>query len=236
MQWQKYGCSIMMDKWTSHNGKMIINILVNCSIGSIFLGSVDASNESTTGTKMYSLFEKTIEDIGPKNIVQVVTDNASENVKAGDLMKAMYPYIYWTPCAVHCINLMLQEIFKINPYISGNNQHLFYLLSTKVRIFIKLIVDIMSFTVFKKATKVVSYISQRPLLLNLMRKFTNEKNLVKPAKTRFATAFLTLEAIYKQRKNLRTLIISNGVLVSLQRKFWGKKFPPFFILHTFGMM
>ncbi|KAF3645761.1 hypothetical protein T459_27714 [Capsicum annuum] len=67
----------------------------------------------------------------------------------------------------------------------------------------------MSLTVFKKATKVVSYISQRPLLLNLMRKFTNEKNLVKMAKTRFATAFLTLEAMYKQRKNLRTLIISN---------------------------
>ncbi|KAF3678014.1 hypothetical protein T459_28298 [Capsicum annuum] len=67
----------------------------------------------------------------------------------------------------------------------------------------------MYFTVFKKATKVVSYISQRPLLLNLIRKFTNEKNLVKPTKTRFTTAFLTLEAMYKQRKNLRTLIISN---------------------------
>ncbi|PHT62833.1 hypothetical protein T459_33316 [Capsicum annuum] len=67
----------------------------------------------------------------------------------------------------------------------------------------------MSFTVFKKATKVVSYISQRPLLLNLMRKFTKEKNLVKLAKTRFAMTFLTLEAMYKQMKNLRTLIISN---------------------------
>ncbi|KAF3682083.1 hypothetical protein FXO37_02537 [Capsicum annuum] len=118
--------------------------------GSIFLGSVDASNESTTSTKMYNLFEKTIEDIGPKNIVQVVMDNASENVKVGDFMR-----------------------------------------------------------VFKKATKVVSYISQRPLLLNLMRKFTKEKNLVKLAKTRFAMTFLTLEAMYKQMKNLRTLIISN---------------------------
>ncbi|XP_016558197.1 uncharacterized protein LOC107857948 [Capsicum annuum] len=170
-----------MDKWTARNGKMIIDILVNCSIGSIFLGSVDASNESTTGTKIYNLFEKTIEDIGPKNVVQVVRDNANENVKAGDLMRAVYPHIYWTPCVAHCINLMLQDIFKINPYV----------------------------LVFKKATKVISYISQRPLLLNLMRKFTNEKNLLKPAKTRFGTIFLTLETMYKQRKNLRTLIISN---------------------------
>jgi len=31
---------------------------------------------------------------------------------------------------------------------------------------------------------------------------------VKPAKTRFATAFLTLRAMYIQRKNLRTLVLS----------------------------
>ena len=53
-----------------------------------------------------------------------------------------------------------------------------------------------------------SYISQSPLLLNLMRKFTKERNLKKPAKTRFATAFLTLRAMYIQRKNLRTLVLS----------------------------
>ncbi|XP_027769016.1 uncharacterized protein LOC114074944 [Solanum pennellii] len=42
----------------------------------------------------------------------------------------------------------------------------------------------------------------------MMRKFTKERNLVKPAKTRFATAFLTLRAMYTQRKNLRTLVLS----------------------------
>ncbi|XP_015072768.1 uncharacterized protein LOC107016988 [Solanum pennellii] len=70
VQWTKFGCSIMMDKWTARNDKMIINILVNSPIGSVFLGSVDASNESTDSTKMYMLFENTIERIGPKNIVQ----------------------------------------------------------------------------------------------------------------------------------------------------------------------
>ena len=44
VQWTKFGCSIMMDKWTAQNGKMIINILVNSPIGSVFLGSVDARN------------------------------------------------------------------------------------------------------------------------------------------------------------------------------------------------
>ncbi|KAH0712354.1 hypothetical protein KY289_008313 [Solanum tuberosum] len=102
----------MMDKWKAPNGKMIINILVNSPIGSVFLGSVDASNESTDSTKMYKLFESTIERIGPGNVVQIVTDNASENVKEGSMMMGAYPQIYWTPCAAHCINLMFGDIFK----------------------------------------------------------------------------------------------------------------------------
>ncbi|XP_049414676.1 uncharacterized protein LOC125877422 [Solanum stenotomum] len=159
---------------------MIINILVNSPIGSVFLGSIDASNESTDSTKMYKLFESTIERIEPNNVVQIVTDNASENVKAGSMMMGAYPHIYWTPCAAHCINLMFGDIFKVKSYAS----------------------------VFKKAIKIHSYISQRPLLLNLMRKFTKKRNLVKPAKTRFATAFLTLRAMHIQRKNLRTLVLS----------------------------
>ncbi|XP_049386035.1 uncharacterized protein LOC125850206 [Solanum stenotomum] len=176
VQWTKFGCSMMKDKWTARNGKMIINILVNSPIGSVFLGSVDASNESTDSTKMYKLFESTIERIGPENVVQIVTDNASENVKAGSMMMGAYPHIYWTPCAAHCINLMFGDIFKVKPYAS----------------------------VFKKAIRIHSYISQRTFLLILMRKFTNKRNLVKPAKTKFATAFLILRARYIQRKNLRT--------------------------------
>ncbi|KAH0674853.1 hypothetical protein KY284_025940 [Solanum tuberosum] len=130
VQWKTYGCSIMMDKWTARNGKMVINVLVNSPRGSVFLESYDASDSSTDSNKMFNLFEKTIMKIGKENVVQVVTDNASENKKAG------------------------------------------------------------------------------ALLLNMMRRYTKQRNLVKPAKTRFATAFLTLYSFYKQKKNLRTLFMS----------------------------
>ena len=56
----------MMDKCTARNGKMIINILVNSPIASVFLGSVDASNESTDSIKMYMLFEKLLKELGRK--------------------------------------------------------------------------------------------------------------------------------------------------------------------------
>nr|XP_018626576.1 uncharacterized protein LOC108945274 [Nicotiana tomentosiformis] len=85
VQWQTNGCSIMMDKWTTKNEKMVINVLVNYPRGSVFLESYDASDSSTNSDKMFNLFEKTLLKIGKENVVQVVTDNASENKKAGEM-------------------------------------------------------------------------------------------------------------------------------------------------------
>ncbi|XP_070055570.1 uncharacterized protein [Nicotiana tomentosiformis] len=181
VEWNKFGCSIMIDKWTARNEKMIINILVNSPKGSLFLESVDGSDSSTDSTKMYSLFKSTIDSIGAENVVQVVTDNASENVKAGDLMFAGYPHIYWTPCAAHSINLIFGDIFKERPFSS----------------------------IFNQTIRVHSYIVQRPLLLNMMKRFTKQRGLVKPAKTRFATAFLTLHRMYEQKSNLKKLFVSD---------------------------
>ncbi|KAH0722496.1 hypothetical protein KY290_005147 [Solanum tuberosum] len=180
VEWNKFGCSIMMDKWTARTGKMIINVLVNSPKGSLFLESINASDSSTDSIKIFSLFQNTIEKIGAENVVQVVTDNAAENVKAGDMLKGVFPHIYWTPCAAHCINLIFGDIFKEKPFTG----------------------------VFTKAVRVHSYIVQRPLLLNMMRRFTKQKNLVTPGKTRFATAFLTLHSMYTQKANLRSLFIS----------------------------
>ncbi|XP_075098504.1 uncharacterized protein LOC142175506 [Nicotiana tabacum] len=117
VQWKVYGCSIMMDKWTTKNGKMVINVLVNSLRGSVFLESYDASDSSTNSNKMFNLFEKTILKVGPKNVVQVVTDNTSENKKADDMLKGVFPNIYCTPCAAHCINLMFGDIFNESIYV-----------------------------------------------------------------------------------------------------------------------
>ncbi|XP_075081470.1 uncharacterized protein LOC107808014 isoform X1 [Nicotiana tabacum] len=171
----------MMDKWTVRNGKIIINILVNSPKGSLFLESIDASHSSTDSTKMYSLFKSTINSIGAENVVQVITDTGGENVKAGDLMSVEYPHIYWTPCATHCISLIFGDIFREKPFSS----------------------------VFNQAIRVHYYIVQRPFLLNMIKRFTKQRSLVKSAKTRFATAFLTLHRMYEQKNNLKKLFVSD---------------------------
>lgn len=54
--------------------------------------------------------EACIKDVGPEHVVQVVTDNATNNMGAAKLLKEKRPKIFWTSCATHTINLMLEGI------------------------------------------------------------------------------------------------------------------------------
>mgnify|MGYP003702456167 CR=1 FL=1 len=99
----------------------------------------------------------------------------------GKFLETKRPHLYWTPCAVHCLDLMLEDIFKLSKFKKT----------------------------FDRAIVMHGYIYNRPSLLNMMRHFTQLKELVKPAKTRFATAFLTLQRVYQKRNNLRKMFTSD---------------------------
>ena len=42
----------------------------------------------------------------------------------------------------------------------------------------------------------------------MMRHFTGQRELLRPAKTRFATAFITLSCLHEQKNNLRKMFTS----------------------------
>ena len=44
-------------------------------------------------------------------MVQIVTDNGLTFVKVGKLLMKKFNF-YWTPCMIHCIDLMLKDIDK----------------------------------------------------------------------------------------------------------------------------
>ncbi|XP_019169551.1 PREDICTED: uncharacterized protein LOC109165304 [Ipomoea nil] len=175
-----------MDKWTDRRGRVFINILVNCSLGSYFLQSVDVSTDTVDAKKMLELFETFVNQVGKDKVVQVISDNASENVRAGNDLMELYPTLYWTPCAVHCINLMFKDIFEIRHFSMA----------------------------YKRALKLSVYIHSKTKLLNWLRKYTGKRDLVKFAKTRFATAFLTFKRLHEQKNNLRKLFNSEEFLTS----------------------
>ncbi|CAH9120819.1 unnamed protein product, partial [Cuscuta epithymum] len=180
-EWALKGCSLLSDGWRDNVAqKEIINFLINSPKGSVFIKSMDVSEVSKDANLMFNILDEMIEEVGEQNVVQVVTDNASAYVKAGKLLEAKRPHLYWTPCAAHCIDLMLEDIGKI-PKVHN---------------------------ILKKAIFMNGFIYSYVPLVNMMRRFTGQRNLHRPGITRFATSFITLSQYHKQKNNLRKLVTS----------------------------
>ncbi|CAN1797990.1 hypothetical protein LINPERHAP1_LOCUS21509 [Linum perenne] len=104
------GCSLMTDAWTDMKRRSIMNIVTNCAEGTSFIKSRDTSDVSHTSEVIFDLVDGAIEEVGAEHVVQVVTDNASNNMGAKKLLLEKRPNIFWSSCVTHTINLMLQGI------------------------------------------------------------------------------------------------------------------------------
>eukprot|EP00253_Pinus_taeda_P032274 PITA_32274 len=125
---------------------------------------VDASDKLKNVTLLFELLNEIIQEVGERNVVQVIIDNASNYVLVGKMLESKYKTIFWTPCAAHYIDIMLEDIGKVE--------------------WVKNIVE--------HANCITKYIYNHSWVLSLMWKNAGGKELVMPAITRFATHFLTL--------------------------------------------
>lgn len=179
--WKESGCGIMADGWTDRKRRTLVNFLVYCPKGTIFLKSVDASTaNSKIGDFLFKLFSNVVRFVGVENVVYFVTDNASNMVLTGKKLDAEFPSIYWSPCAAHCLNLIMTDLGKLE-LVQSTVAH---------------------------ASKITRYLYNHCTPLFLMRKFTNGHEILRPAPTRFATNFVALQSIHKQKDALRTMVIS----------------------------
>ncbi|XP_057808409.1 uncharacterized protein LOC131022882 [Salvia miltiorrhiza] len=153
--WKHTGVSLLSDGWSDMRNRSLINFLVNNQYGTMFLKTVDASDVVKNAQKLFELLDEVVEEIGEDHVVQVITDNVVAYKAAGRLLMEKRTSLYWTPCAAHCIDLMLEKIvdFELN----------------------------------KKVAK---------------------KDLLRPAATRFATAYLTLESMYELKQPLQHMFVS----------------------------
>ena len=67
-EWHKNGCSIMTDAWTDQKRRSIMNMCVNCSIGTSFLESKEVSAESHTGELIFQYVNSCIDKVGANNV------------------------------------------------------------------------------------------------------------------------------------------------------------------------
>ncbi|KAK2642123.1 hypothetical protein Ddye_023886 [Dipteronia dyeriana] len=154
--WKVDGCSIMTDAWTDRKMRSIMNLCVNSKEGTTFLSSKDSSVEAHTGENIFKYVLSAIEEVGPENVVQVVTDNASNNMAVAKMLKAKMPSIFWSLCATHTINLMLEGIGKLPKFRNT-------------------LEEAKSFTIF---------IYAHHTTFALMRTFTRKRDIMRPGVTR----------------------------------------------------
>ncbi|CAN1797986.1 hypothetical protein LINPERHAP1_LOCUS21509 [Linum perenne] len=158
------GCSLMTDAWTDMKS---------------FIKSRDTSDVSHTSEVIFDLVDGAIEEVGAEHVVQVVTDNASNNMGAKKLLLEKRPNIFWSSCVTHTINLMLQGI--------GNLPR-----------FKKVIDQSKTFTIF---------VYGHHRTLECMRFFTKKRELVRPGVTRFASQYLTLKSMLDSKDGLRKMVV-----------------------------
>ncbi|KAK3147263.1 hypothetical protein QOZ80_3BG0280240 [Eleusine coracana subsp. coracana] len=70
-EWAKNGCSIMTDAWTDQKRRSIMNLCVNCSIGTSFIEAKEVSSDSHTGELIFRYINSCIEKVGADHVVQV---------------------------------------------------------------------------------------------------------------------------------------------------------------------
>lgn len=95
----------------------------------------------------------------PKNLRK--TDSASNCVGAGKMIMEKFQKIYWTPCAAHCLDLLLHDLAKF-PWIND---------------------------AVRKGKHISHFILNHHLTLSLYRRQAT-KELLRPCDTRFATHIL----------------------------------------------
>ncbi|RVW81720.1 hypothetical protein CK203_049553 [Vitis vinifera] len=182
--------STLNSKWKQEERKEVCR-KIGSPTGTWFMKSIDASDTIKNGELMFKYLDEVVEEIGEENVVQVITNNASNYVNAGMRLMEKRSRLWWTPCAAHCIDLMLEDIGKLNVHA----------------------------TTLSRARQVVKFIYGHTWVLSLMRTFTKNHELIRPAITRFATAFLTLQSLYKQKQALIAMFSSEKWCSST----WAKK-------------
>ena len=147
----------------------------------MFLKYVDASGLTKDADTLFQMFDEIVQQVGLDNVVQFITDSDASYKCAGKKLQHKYNTFFQTPCAAHCIDLMLE---------SFANPRYFPVIDQTIQ----------------KARKITKFIYNHAWVLALMRKeYIHGRDLCHPTIIRFATHFLSIQCLMKFKKELRQM-------------------------------
>ena len=190
--WKDKGLSIVGDGWTDAQRRPLLNFMATSEKGPMFIKAIDGTKEYKDKHYISRLFLEVIAEVGPENVVQIITDNASVMKSAGSIVEAEYPTIFWSPCVVHTLNLALKNICA--PKNSLQNEHTYNACQWIVK-------------VADEASFIRVFIMNHSMRLAIFNEFSPLK-LLSIAETRFASTIVMLRRLKLIRKHLQSMVIS----------------------------
>jgi len=191
--WSTKGVTIAADGWSDSQRRPLINFLAVTKSGPIFLKCENTEGKVKTKEYIVGLLVEVIEKVGPKNVVQVITDNAANCKAAGLIVEAMYKNIFWTPCVVRTLNLALKNICA--PKNIEDQNPIFQELQW--------ICDAAG-----DALTIKNFIMNHGMRLSIFNEYSNLKFLA-IADTRFASVIVMLKRFLLLKESLQKMVISD---------------------------
>ncbi|XP_031261897.1 uncharacterized protein LOC116120101 [Pistacia vera] len=151
---------------------------------------LDASDVVKDAATLFSLFEEIALWVGPDNIVYLVTDNGANYKAVERMLSEKYSSIPWSPCAAHCINLMLKDIAEMS--------HIVNLLT--------------------RASEVTKFVYNHSFVLASLRKKQGWTEIIRPCATRFATTFVALSSLHQHKHDLQSTMTDTTFVESRYAK------------------
>ncbi|CAH9050321.1 unnamed protein product [Cuscuta europaea] len=191
--WRERCVTIVSDGWSGPQRRPIINFMATSGSGPMFLKAVNCMSEVNSKEFIANLMKEVIDEIDHQNVVQVITDNASNCKGAGEMIEGVYPHIYWTPCVVHTLNLALKNICAAKNV--DNNIEVYDECHWITEI-------------HGDAVHIKNFIMNHTMRLSMFNKFVSLK-LLSVADTRFVSIIVMLKRFKLIRRGLETMVLSD---------------------------
>lgn len=190
--WNEKGVSVVADGWSDAQRRPLINFMGASDGGDVFIRAVNCEGEVKDKNFIAKLLGEVIHEVGPQNVVQVITGNASVCSAVGAIIEGIYSKIFWTPCVVHTPNLALKNICA--PKETG-----FAGFAYDECLWIRVVIDDVIF--------VKNFIMNHSMRLAIFNEFVPLK-LLSVADTRFASSIIMLKRFKLISRGLQTMVIS----------------------------
>lgn len=178
--WAQSGCSILVDEWLTEKGKTLVNVSISCSEGNLFFKSMDISEVKNSADALYELLRNVVDEVGERNVLQVITSNEERYVVAVKRLTDSCPSIFWTVSVGYCINLILED-FKNLEWAAS---------------------------MMEQAKSITRFIYNHSVVLSMMRRFTVGVDLIDIGVTQSVTDFMTLKRMISVKQNLQQMVTS----------------------------